>query len=215
MNNAICSVPDCGKRARSKTLCIGHYHRLTRYGDPLGHPERRQYSDPVEAFSARTERRDGHLIWTAGLNGMGYGLIRVDGKSMLAHRYSWETSVGPIPDGAEIDHVCHETRCVAPEHLRIASRAENVRNRNGAQVNNQHTGVRNVYPNTYGYQVRLGGKGNRRSFGTYPTIEEAAEVAERARQEMYGEFAGKGGVNGRSASAGKGTAKPAVPLAVH
>lgn len=188
MDKPTCTIPDCGKPIRAKSLCSGHYHRLNRYGDPLA--QRGWYRDPAEAFKARTERQGDHLIWT-GSSSAGYGHLRIDGSLVLAHRYSWEQANGESADGHEVDHICHVTLCVEPTHLRRADRRENLSNRNGAQVNHLSTGVRNVYPNTNGYQVRIGARGNRRNFGTYPTIEEAAEVAERARREVFGDYAGK------------------------
>lgn len=35
-NPSICSIPECGKPARTKGLCQGHYLRQLRYGDPMG-----------------------------------------------------------------------------------------------------------------------------------------------------------------------------------
>lgn len=32
----VCKVEDCDKPANRKGLCNGHYHKLNRYGDPLG-----------------------------------------------------------------------------------------------------------------------------------------------------------------------------------
>lgn len=34
-----------------------------------------------------------------------------------AHRFSYETFIGPVPEGLELDHLCRNTRCVNPEHL--------------------------------------------------------------------------------------------------
>jgi hypothetical protein len=32
----LCSIPDCDKPSRNRGFCQSHYHRLRRYGDPLG-----------------------------------------------------------------------------------------------------------------------------------------------------------------------------------
>jgi hypothetical protein len=34
-----------------------------------------------------------------------------------AHLVSYETFIGPIPDGHEIDHTCRNSYCIAPYHL--------------------------------------------------------------------------------------------------
>lgn len=38
MANKICSINGCNKLARIRGLCLGHYHRLNRYGDPTYQP---------------------------------------------------------------------------------------------------------------------------------------------------------------------------------
>jgi len=141
--------------------------------------------------------------------------MRTDKGTILVHRYAWERVRGKIPDSMEVDHICWHPACVNVDHLRLASRAQNVSNRNGAQANNRHTGIRDVYPNHHRFQVRLTRNGERRYFGTYSTIEEAAEVAERARYELFGEYGGRGGRNGRSTARREGARSTPASLAVH
>lgn len=91
-----------------------------------------------------------------------------------------------------IDHRDHcDHACVEVKHLRLATRAENTRNRAGAGPNNKSTGIRGVYPDAKncGYYVRVGGQYR----GYSKTLGGATEIAERVRSELYGEFAGKGG----------------------
>lgn len=57
----------------------------------------------------------------------GYGNFRWDRKS-LAHRYSYERFNGPLIDGLEIDHLCHNRRCVNPAHLEQKTRKGNAEN---------------------------------------------------------------------------------------
>lgn len=47
-------------------------------------------------------------------------------KRMLAHRASYMLYVGEIPEGKELDHVCRNTLCVNPAHLRPCTRKENM-----------------------------------------------------------------------------------------
>jgi len=58
--------------------------------------------------------------WT-GLRGNGYGFL----NKKLAHRFAYETFVGPIPDGFETCHLCHNKDCVNPGHIQMLSRKEN------------------------------------------------------------------------------------------
>ncbi len=55
-----------------------------------------------------------------------YGLIRVNGKHVLAHRAAYEAFIGPIPDGMHIDHLCRTPSCVNPAHLEPVTQRENV-----------------------------------------------------------------------------------------
>lgn len=66
--------------------------------------------------------------WTAGAISTGYGLFhQANRKAVLAHRYSYEQLVGPIPDGLVIDHLCRNRRCVNPAHLEAVTTGVNTR----------------------------------------------------------------------------------------
>lgn len=64
--------------------------------------------------------------WTAYAGKHGYGRFYLNGKGALAHRWSYEYHVGPIPDGLVLDHLCRNTSCVNPEHLEPVTTSENV-----------------------------------------------------------------------------------------
>lgn len=63
-------------------------------------------------------------LYSGPFNSSGYGQF---GRSERAHRYSYERSRGPIPDGLELDHLCRVRRCVNPAHLEPVTHAENMR----------------------------------------------------------------------------------------
>ena len=84
-------------------------------------------------------RPDGCWLWTAHVNASGYGTFGVDGHSQLAHRVSYFLHVGAIPDGKQLDHLCHTAdlscvggttcphrRCVNPAHLEPVALTENI-----------------------------------------------------------------------------------------
>ena len=52
---------------------------------------------------------------------------------VLAHRVAWELTVGPIPDGLTIDHLCRNQRCCNPSHLRLLTHQANCAN-NGQSI---------------------------------------------------------------------------------
>lgn len=72
--------------------------------------------------------KDGCIVWTAAQNGVGYGVMFITkGEShVLAHRWSYEHYVGPIPEGMTLDHLCRNRACVNPEHLEPVSHRTNV-----------------------------------------------------------------------------------------
>lgn len=84
----------------------------------------------------RTDR--GCWLWPKSSASHGYGQIGWGGKGegrglVLAHRLSYATFFGPIPEGMTVDHVCRERTCFNPEHLRLLTNLENARN-NGNSI---------------------------------------------------------------------------------
>lgn len=69
---------------------------------------------------------DGCWNWTGAIQEPGYGRFSAGpGVRVLAHRWSYEHHVGPIPDGLTIDHLCLNKACVNPDHLEPVTREEN------------------------------------------------------------------------------------------
>lgn len=68
--------------------------------------------------------------WTAYANRQGYGRIRVDGKSVRTHRFSW---VLAYPEGAIeklcVLHKCDTPSCVNPSYLFLGTQLDNVKDR--------------------------------------------------------------------------------------
>lgn len=68
----------------------------------------------------------GCWLWLGALTRDGYGVMHFNGRSTKAHRWSYETFVGPIPAGLELDHLCRNRACVNPTHLEPVTHHENV-----------------------------------------------------------------------------------------
>ena len=180
-----CAYPPCIKTTRTLGWCQEHYDKNRRYGTPLGSGKR--FSTPQEALEARTRWEDGCLLWTGSSHHLGYGRLRTKGKNVYAHRLAWEIANGPIPEGAEIDHICHSPACVNLEHLRIATRGENASYLKGSKRHST-SGVRNVYKSREKWCVQIQHDGVIHHFGTFETVQEAAAVAESERKKLHGEF---------------------------
>lgn len=88
-------------------------------------------TEAAARFMARVDKSGGgtpHGCWLwGGARSRGtnaeYGQFydRARARMVYAHRWAYEYFVGPIPDGAQIDHVaargCVHTLCVNPDHL--------------------------------------------------------------------------------------------------
>src|SRR5262249_3163509 len=55
-----------------------------------------------------------------------YGSLKWHGKRVLAHVFSYQWHVGPIPAGYDIDHLCRTPACVNPTHLEAVPHRVNV-----------------------------------------------------------------------------------------
>lgn len=152
---------------------------------------RRVYrGDPAGSLAAHSTQRGTCRVWTGALSEDGYGIMKTAGRTRQAHVVSWELSNGDVPPGRQIDHSCHERACVNVNHLRLSTHSQNQWNRKEAR---SRTGFRNVYETSDGrYYVQVRHEGRKVSFGTYSSLERAAEVADRARADLFGGFAGRG-----------------------
>lgn len=86
-------------------------------------PKRRPAIDRfVEKFSFK---ETGCWEWNACRNNTGYGQFYNGDHHVLAHRWSYEYHVKPIPEDKIIDHLCRNPACVNPQHLECVSMKTN------------------------------------------------------------------------------------------
>lgn len=93
----------------------------------------------AERLLARIEVRgpDECWPWLGAVNkDSGYGRIHLEGRKVeYVHRAMFVLTYGPIPEGKQIDHLCHgegcppgiceHRRCANPAHLRAVTLVEN------------------------------------------------------------------------------------------
>lgn len=118
-----CSIDGCEGKHKAWGLCQKHYCRERNRGTTWKRPTLR------ERLMAKVQKTpNGCWMWTGARNGtVKYGGMTVEGRSVYAHRVSYELHRGPIPEGMDLDHLCHTPLCVNPDHLEPVPHSENSR----------------------------------------------------------------------------------------
>lgn len=184
-----CSYDECEKQAEKRSLCSTHYSYWRKRGNPA--PLRRAYTDPDEAFRARSKSQGECIVWTGAKNDRGYGKLWTfddDGRRKItyAHRYAWERERGAIPEGMHLDHTCHNKSCVNVAHLRLATNKQNHENLRGARSDSR-SGIRGAIwsAQKQKWAAQVHHHGIRHHLGFYDTPEEAGHIAAAKRSELF------------------------------
>lgn len=202
--SAPCSADYCERKHYAKGWCLMHYTRWKRHGDPYvkANAPAQTVDDPsqqvtignwsfrLDLFWAKVNKSGGCWEWTASRSHNGYGEFRVrrNGESALtrSHRVAYTLAHGPIPDGMQIDHTCHNRACVNPAHLRLATARQNHENLSGP-IGNNTSGVRGVFRAARGrpWRAAVGHDGGQIHLGKFDTRDEAEAAAIAKRNEIY------------------------------
>lgn len=77
----------------------------------------------------------GCMEWKGAMYIQGYGVFTKNSKKIKAHRAAFYFRNGRVPIGV-VRHLCHNKRCVNPEHLAEGPQADNVMDT--VRAGNQH-----------------------------------------------------------------------------
>lgn len=186
MPKRICSVDGCQTASRARGWCIKHYDRWRAHGTTDLVRPHRVPGDTRIRFWAKVTKTEYCWNWNTVTASSDYGKIRHDGKDVKVHRLSYEWAKGTIPEGMDVDHVCHNKACVNPDHLRLVTNKQNHENRKGAQSNSK-SGIRGVVwlKRDQSWLSIVVHEGKRYSGGQYKNIKHAEAAAIALRNRLF------------------------------
>lgn len=127
-----CSIEGCFTKSKARGWCPKHWKRWRAHGDP-------EYAKFVpirggtddERFWPKVQPTGFCWYWTGALGRYGHGYFNLGAdsgrKGIMAHKFAYESLVGLVPEGLELDHLCRNPPCVNPDHLEPVTHAENLR----------------------------------------------------------------------------------------
>jgi hypothetical protein len=138
-----------------------------------------------ELFWQKVEKSESCWNWIAARDRLGYGVFWNGEQMCRAHRVAVEYTTGQAPID-HLDHICRNTSCVNPDHLREVSRKQNMENRTNSQVNNTsgYRGV-SIHKTSGLWQATVGHRGKQIHLGYFKDVAEAGAVAQAKRNELF------------------------------
>lgn len=202
-NTGPCKEEGCENPAKTREFCNKHYLRWWQSTEKADRPDPGPpHNESLEdRLMRQTERQpNGCIHWTGHVGKFGYGQVSVNGRNRGAHLVMYETFVGPVPDGLELDHVCHtedescaggnsclHRRCVnyADNHLQpVTSRENKMRSRGFVAVNAKKQFCVNQHE--YTPENTIQGKNRRSCKACEVTKQERYRERERAKRVPKG-----------------------------
>jgi len=91
--------------------------------------KKRTLSTLEEKFFRKVIKNNGCWGWKGVLYSTGYAYLSERGVRIGAHRLSYQIYKGEIPKDLFVLHSCDNPSCVNPEHLRVGTSKENMRDK--------------------------------------------------------------------------------------
>jgi len=81
----------------------------------------------LSRFWSKVYKTNSCWEWLACKDKDGYGHFKLKNKNIAAHRVAYELINGKIPEELEIDHLCHNRKCVNPNHMETVTHKTNIK----------------------------------------------------------------------------------------
>ena len=95
--------------------------------------KRRATKTVEERFWEKVDKSGECWVWTGaklkGGRSYPYGIIRIEGKNVYAHRLAWEMENGTLERGSHVMHTCDNPSCVRVDHMKIGTHQQNMQDR--------------------------------------------------------------------------------------
>lgn len=122
----LCSIDGCSGKVKARGWCPKHYRRWHKHGDPLR--EERTHAPALDRVLRNSKRVGECLEFQGNLNDWGYGVIKENGATILAHRVVARELIGD-PKGLYVCHRCDNPSCVDYQHLFLGTSSDNAQDR--------------------------------------------------------------------------------------
>jgi len=102
-----------------------------------------EYSEEdLKRFWKKVNKHDNCWNWIAGKDKDGYGLFKLNGKSIRSHRFSYYVYNNFIDQSLMVLHICDNPSCVNPDHLKQGTAQDNITDMDNKNRRNMKSGAR-------------------------------------------------------------------------